>query len=975
MMDKTGSRIPTPLITGILLVCALPFVLTLLGMDFGSHFSVVDYSWAMQAPRHEVIDAQFQALSGAFTHTLLEWSAFCVAAFVAFLAFSHYKITHDVTVPIIGVVFFMAGCMDVLHTLAADRLIHAVADDNDLVPFTWAIARFFSALLMILGVGILLLRKQEASKKPRFGFVIGVSLIFGIVAYVIIHVSATAAQLPQTTFPDAFLTRPYDAIPLVLFVFAGLVVYPRLYRRHPSLFTHALVISAIPEVITQLHMSFGSTALFDSHFNIAHFMKVVAYTVPLIGLMLDYIRAQQALQLNIAEHLQMEKALQTSEAHQRTILETVADAIITIDGKGSIQTFNPTAEKIFGYPANDVIGNNVSMLLPDQEQNEHENYTAKSRLHAPRIINQDRELQGQRKDRSLFPLELNVAPMELEGQRRFVGVLRDITERKNNESRLQKATDEANAASRAKSDFLATMSHEIRTPMNAILGILGLLKDTPLDEQQKQLVQVGRGSGELLLTIINDILDFSKMEADKLQLEHTDFDLHHLLTQSVGLLKPQADRKGLTLAVSLEQDLPHDANGDPDRLRQILVNLINNAIKFTPRGSITVSASVDSTQGDAFILRCAVQDTGIGIPKEHQATLFDEFTMADQSHTRHHEGTGLGLAICKRLVLLMHGSINVTSTPGNGSTFCFTATLAPSTEQASNNDPARDKPQQYPLNSTRILLVEDNPANQIVVKSILQYAKLQVDIADNGREAIEAVRNLPYDIVLMDISMPEMDGMTATREIRQLPGRLGRLPIIALTAHALSGDRQRFLDAGMNDYLSKPIDRAAMLHCIAHWTAITPQNPQADSITTQADTSPADTGDKILTPDMISSVEPFVDEDVLQQLVHNTAPDIALELLALYIEDARKRVEHIQETITKHDIKTLELKSHALSSLAAAHGNAKLHSLARKVEHLCQEGKHEQALLEAVSLSSVANESLHLLAKRVDKGFTTEEKR
>ncbi|MCF6336782.1 MAG: response regulator [Gammaproteobacteria bacterium] len=959
---NASSRIPVPLTIGILLVCVMPFVLTLLGMDFGTRGIPVDHLWALQAPQHEVVDAQFRALSGAFTHTLLEWSAFCVATFVVFLAFSHYRITHDVTTPIIGVAFFMAGCMDAFHTLAADRLFDAVADNRDLIPFTWAISRLFSALIMIIGVGIVLFHSPEKNKKPGFGFVIGISLLFGIAAYIIIHISATSAQLPQTTYPDAVLTRPYDALPLLLFAFAGLIMFPRLYKRHPSLFAYTLIISAVPEVITQLHMTFGSTALFDHHFNIAHFLKIVAYTVPLIGLTLDYIRAQQTLQLEVAERMEAETALKIIETRQRTILETVADAIITINKKGIIQTFNPAAEKIFGYPATEALGNNISILLPEKEQKKYDSYVMHSQLHAPRIFNQNRELQGRRKDGSLLPLELNIAPIKREKEQEFVGILRDITERKKSERILQKAMEDAEAARQAKSLFLATMSHEIRTPMNAVLGILGLLKESALNNQQRHLVHTGRESGELLLTIINDILDFSKMEADKLQLEHTCFDLHRLLTNSIELLKLQAERKGLTLELNLEADLPRYAKGDPDRLRQILLNLGNNATKFTRDGQINISASATLINDTTFTLHCIVQDTGIGISPEHQATLFEEFTMADQGYTRTHEGTGLGLAICKRLVSLMRGSINMSSEAGKGSCFFFEVMLELATEQECGTEQVITKKLQLPAANTRILLAEDNPANQMVIKNILESSNLRVDIVANGREAVEAIRHLPYDIILMDISMPEMDGITATREIRQLPGKMSKLPIIALTAHSLSGDKERFLAAGMNDYLSKPIDRAAMLHCIAYCIGnIADQKLEPDSAIPQTNTSPVNTADK--------HMDPFVDESVLQQLTHDTAPEVVPGLLIFYIEDARKRVEQIQNAILEKDIETLEFESHTLGSSAAAHSNIKLCALARKIECLCQEGAYQQALLEAASLSSVANESFRQLAERANKKF------
>ncbi len=516
--------------------------------------------------------------------------------------------------------------------------------------------------------------------------------------------------------------------------------------------------------------------------------------------------------------------------------------------------------------------------------------------------------------------------------------------------KLEAARDAALSASRAKSGFLATMSHEIRTPLNAVLGILGLLKETPLNAEQQRFVHTGRESGELLLTIINDILDFSKMEADRMKLEHTGFNLHRLLSQTIELIQHQANKKSLSLVLMLDQDLPVYVKGDPDRLRQILLNLINNAIKFTPTGGVTIKASATSGEGDTIKLCCAVEDTGVGIGKEYHDSLFDKFTMADPSHSRTHEGTGLGLAICKRLVSLMHGSIDFSSEPGIGSTFYFDIQMELADRTECNAEPGSEEPVQLPAVNTRILLAEDNPANQMVFKMILEYAGLQVDIVANGEEAVEAVRTIPYDIVLMDISMPLMDGMKATRIIRQLSGPENKTPIVAITAHALSGDKERFLAAGMNDFLNKPIDRTKVLQCIAHWTG---------------------SGDKLQQNVMpgrsTAAIDEWalLDESVLQRLARDTAPEIVPELVELYISDARKRVELIQTALSEHDLKTLEFEVHTLGSSAAAHGNMRLHYLARQVERLCQDGDEEQAIADAQVLIPLASESFSLLGERV----------
>ncbi len=519
---------------------------------------------------------------------------------------------------------------------------------------------------------------------------------------------------------------------------------------------------------------------------------------------------------------------------------------------------------------------------------------------------------------------------------------------------LTVAHEAALAANRAKSGFLAAMSHEIRTPLNAVLGILGLLRDADPTDEQRHLIRTGRESGELLLTIINDILDFSKMEADKVTLDISAFNLHRALAGTVELLKAQAQNKGLFLILVLAPDLPTHARGDMDRLRQILVNLINNAIKFTSTGGITIRAGATATESSAISFRCEVEDTGIGIERDLKDSLFDEFTMADVSHSRNSEGTGLGLAICKRLVTLMQGQIHYESEPGGGSVFWFEVMLEPATAAECGGDPTPETLEPPPGANTRILLAEDNTTNQMVAKKILEYANLhQVDVVANGKEAVEAVRTIPYDIVLMDISMPIMDGMEATRNIRRLKGRAAEIPIIALTAHALAGDRERFLEAGMSDYLTKPIDRANTLRCVSLWTgkgaiADPPKGgPKQTENTTDA---------------------PLVDESVLRRLEIDTAPEVVPELVELYIVDTRRRVDAIRTATKNQDIKTLEFEAHTVGSSAGAHGNSRLHALARQVETHCREGRPDQAFATAKTLPDLAADSFRALWEKGYKG-------
>jgi len=306
-------RLPRVVVIAVLAICIAPFLLQWFGFDFGNAGHL--HTMASSQP---TLDDMFYRLSGGFTHALLEWTAFCAAIFVVLLAFSHYSITHDVTTPVIGIALFCAGAMDAFHTLAATRLITAVADNTDLIPFTWALSRVFNALIMIIGVGIFLTDRKHEPKKG-IKFILAISLVFAVVGYILIYLSATSTHLPQTQFPDAFIRRPYDVVPLVLFLFAGLVIYPMFMKRHPSIFATALLLSAVPEVIVELHMVLGSQMLFDSDFNSAHFLKIIAYVVPLIGLVLDYI---QTYKKRVESHESLQNAHQSLSAQANELKVT-----------------------------------------------------------------------------------------------------------------------------------------------------------------------------------------------------------------------------------------------------------------------------------------------------------------------------------------------------------------------------------------------------------------------------------------------------------------------------------------------------------------------------------------------------------------------------------------------------------------------------------------------------------------------------
>ncbi|MEO2018267.1 MAG: ATP-binding protein [Fuerstiella sp.] len=732
-------------------LCAVPLALTAVGVDFANDCVAPVQSVAAQ----DFVETAHVALCGSYTHTLLEWTAVCAAAFVCMLCFAQFRLARDPSLLVIGVAMVCAGAMDAFHTLAADRLIPATADNRELIPFTWALCRLFNGCILMVGVGIFgVSHNKGVEAKYSAASLSAICVAFVGISFTTVYVCAVSDSLPQTMFPDNIIKRPYDILPILPYLICGLFVFPAYLRKYRSMFAYALMLSLIPQIATQLYMACGSDRLFDSSFNVAHALKAVSYAVPCVGLLAEYVMSFQVSNLKTAE----------------------------------LQRARAASEK------------------------------------------QARMLQVQRDTLIIQAAELEETSTEIELQSHDI-------EQKNAD--LKRANREVEQSSAYKSEFLANMSHEIRTPMTAILGFADVLRSNVQRSENIDAVETIQRNGKYLLGIINHILDLSKIEAGKIELEHLSCSPSQIVADVVSLIGVRAAARNIALTVEFDGPIPAEIRSDPTRLRQILINLVGNAIKFTEIGGVRLKLQLIQSDFEAPRLQFSVIDTGIGMEEEQIARLFQPFMQADSSTSRKFGGTGLGLTISRRLAEMLGGHIAITSTPGEGSTFTFLVDLdeedvgklvaTPFVNPRASDD--SENTQKTRELSCRILLAEDGPDNQRFISHVLKKSGAHVEIAENGQQAVDMILgpqtpgsdtdHLPtprFDVILMDMQMPVLDGYAATRQLREL-GYTG--PVIALTAHAMSGDKQKCLDAGCDDYVTKPIDRGVLTSLLQRHTPVT----------------------------------------------------------------------------------------------------------------------------------------------------------
>lgn len=620
----------------------------------------------------------------------------------------------------------------------------------------------------------------------------------------------------------------------------------------------------------------------------------------------------------------IEAARKKTDERYRSLFDNSRDAIFIVDQFSRlIVDANPEAERLTGLPQDVLFGMDHATLFSLDE--------IESLFHHDNINNQNLPVTYlQHFDETLIPVDAKVAHFELDGAPAVLVVLRDITQRIHYEQELAEAMKLAEAGNRAKSAFLAAISHDIRTPMNAVIGLTDILLKTPLNEQQKDYTQIIKSSGSALLTLINDILDFSKIEAGAMSLVEENFNLSNHIEDVIKTLNIQIKDKSVTLESNYTLDLIQFVKGDPHRLRQILINLVGNAIKFTESGTIKIKTSQVSTSNkDKLLIKFEVIDTGIGISENAQKNLFQAFTQADKTTAVKYGGTGLGLAICKQLSELMGGTIQIESQPGKGSNFWFTALFFPGEEIQNDALVLEDEAQNNVFENMMILVAEDERANCIVIDAMLKSLGYHYHVVNNGLQAFDYFKSHSPDLILMDCQMPEMDGYTATQNIRNYEAsenRINQVPIVAITAHAIDEEKDRCIEAGMNGFLTKPINVEHLNQEIRRWQAkidpgIRAENPERDHAVQKQNQS-----DELISINHLQ----------IEELKKHMDADMIHELIDVVITDFPKGLAEMNVLLKNQDIAALYRVAHRVKSVPGNLGAVKLASLCQQLNDFCK---------------------------------------
>ena len=605
-----------------------------------------------------------------------------------------------------------------------------------------------------------------------------------------------------------------------------------------------------------------------------------------------------------------------SNARLKAIASVALDPIIVADAKGRVIEYNDAAKQVFGYSRDDAMGEEMaSLFIPPEMRDAHRDGMARYLAdRVPHVIGKGRlELESMRKSGERFPVELAVGEaQEADGKPIFVGFMRDISRRKATEAELTEARDAALAADRAKSQFIAVMSHEMRTPLNGVLGVLDLLGDTKLDVTQAEYVDVATRSGEILLRHINDVLDITRIEAGRIEFSQESLSIGDLLQEVASVARPGAKMGGSTIIVD-PGDAPETAVGDPHRIRQVLLNLAGNAVKFAGGGEIRISARRVGGAAHTDKLEFAVEDRGPGIPVEDQGRIFDDFITLDTAYSRSAGGSGLGLSICRRIVQAMGGEIGLESTPGLGSRFWFRLDLArPDGAAAPPPKPSVADRTGKPLD---VLIVEDNEVNRMVARRMLTAEGHKVTEASDGVEGVALAGVRKFDVILMDISMPRMDGVEATRHISATGANVGT-PVIGLTAHGAPAEMDHFLAAGMVACLAKPLRRGELARTLA---------AHADGVVETARQDDA----------------PVIDPEVFDEFIAVLPAEEVNAVVGKVLQEMEAAAAELPDT----PLEALAERAHRTAGAVALIGAAQAHAALSVIEAEAKNGRVDEALI------------------------------
>lgn len=641
---------------------------------------------------------------------------------------------------------------------------------------------------------------------------------------------------------------------------------------------------------------------------------------------------------NLSLEKRIQREVEQQNALKAALMDASIDAILLMDSEGNTISFNLSMFNLLNRIKPEQQALNLLSLLqlePIAAENTIQTLERHSlintHLHQQQLCTPEGEL---------LYIEFNIQAFDANGQLYYTLVVSDITQRIQDQQRLESAIRAADSANIAKSQFLAAMSHEIRTPLNGIHGSIALLKNAPLTDQQLELVKAAELSSDVLMQLINDILDFAKIEAGKMELERNEISLANIIEEALVIIGPKAQQLSLPIKVEIDPTINYCVLADAGRIRQICLNLLSNAVKFTPQGQINIRLKkLPQTDAKQLYVRLSVQDTGVGISADKQALLFNEFTQANQSDSRRFGGSGLGLVISQRLAHLMGGHIVFSSIEGEGSQFCVYLKLPKTETTVATYSPMALPQSAQPLNIRhRLLLVEDSITNQLIATRMLEALNQQVEVANNGAEALQTLKERPFDLILMDLQMPEMNGYDATQLIRAQPEH-EHIPIIAMTANVVTSDKERCFEVGMNDFLPKPVNLSELRRLLQQWL---PESPtQATPITPE-----------VQAPD---SLEPATELTcfslpVIQQMAQDIGIERCQQMIGIVLQELDNRMQQVLKHQQTQDIRAIGEQAHTLKSTSASFGLLKLADIARQLEHDCryEQGQQHAALIAAL---------------------------